>query len=74
MHAVLLLFIASLQPLPKLSWSLIFSGVAMFSGSLYLLAATGTHWMGPITPIGGLCLLAGWLALALKPFAGREQP
>jgi len=31
------------------------------------MAATGVEKLGIITPIGGLCLLGGWLALALKP-------
>ena len=35
---------------------------------LYLLAFTGTRWLGAVTPLGGLCFLAGWVALAL---AGR---
>jgi uncharacterized membrane protein YgdD (TMEM256/DUF423 family) len=42
-------------------WSM---GMAAFSGSLYLLALTGAHWLGPITPLGGLLLMAGWLTLA----------
>lgn len=40
-------------------------GVVVFSGSLYLLTLTGTRWLGAITPIGGVAMLAGWLALAL---------
>ena len=39
------------------------AGIVVFSGSLYLLAVTGTRWLGAITPIGGLCFLAGWAAL-----------
>ena len=38
-------------------------GIVLFSGSLYLLALDGPRWIGPITPIGGLCFIAGWLAL-----------
>ncbi|WP_406666574.1 DUF423 domain-containing protein [Gallaecimonas sp. GXIMD1310] len=38
-------------------------GVVLFSGSLYLLALTGKTFFGPITPIGGVCLVLGWLAL-----------
>ena len=41
------------------------AGIALFSGSLYLLAITGTRWLGAITPLGGLCFLAGWTALAV---------
>ena len=40
------------------------AGTLIFSGSLYLLALTGTRWLGAITPIGGLLLLAGWAWLA----------
>jgi uncharacterized membrane protein YgdD (TMEM256/DUF423 family) len=40
-------------------------GIALFSGSLYALALTGTRALGAVTPVGGLLLLAGWLALAL---------
>jgi uncharacterized membrane protein YgdD (TMEM256/DUF423 family) len=43
---------------------LLLIGIAIFSGSLYALAITGTRWLGAITPIGGLSFIAGWLALA----------
>jgi uncharacterized membrane protein YgdD (TMEM256/DUF423 family) len=39
------------------------AGILLFSGSLYVLAGLGQRWAGPITPIGGLCFVAGWLAL-----------
>lgn len=38
-------------------------GILVFSGSLYLLAFTGTRTWGAVTPAGGLALLAGWLCL-----------
>ena len=38
-------------------------GIVLFSGSLYLLALGGPRWLGPITPLGGLCFIGGWLAL-----------
>lgn len=41
------------------------AGIVVFSGSLYLLAFSGVRWLGAITPIGGVCFLAGWVALAL---------
>lgn len=40
-------------------------GTLVFSGSLYLLAITGARWLGAVTPLGGLLLLAGWVALAV---------
>ncbi len=38
-------------------------GILLFSGSLYGLALTGMKWLGPVTPIGGLALILGWLSL-----------
>jgi len=40
------------------------TGIIAFSGSLYWLALGGPGWLGPITPLGGLCLMAGWAVLA----------
>ena len=36
------------------------TGILLFSGSLYLLVFTGNHWLGPITPLGGVCFMIGW--------------
>ena len=41
------------------------AGVVVFSGSLYILAISGARWWGAVTPIGGVCFLAGWAALAV---------
>ena len=40
------------------------AGILCFSGSLYLLALDGPRWLGPVTPIGGIGFLFGWLGLA----------
>ncbi|MCK6530180.1 DUF423 domain-containing protein [Myxococcota bacterium] len=39
-------------------------GIAVFSGTLYALALSGARWLGAITPLGGLALVAGWVLLA----------
>ena len=39
-------------------------GIVLFSGSLYALALGGPRWLGPVTPLGGLAFLVGWLARA----------
>ena len=39
-------------------------GIIIFSGSLFLLVFTNLRWFGAITPIGGLCLIIGWLLFA----------
>jgi len=41
------------------------AGIVIFSGTLYVLCMTGQKWLGAITPIGGLFLIAGWLFIAL---------
>ncbi|MCY3746980.1 MAG: DUF423 domain-containing protein, partial [Acidobacteria bacterium] len=37
----------------------------LFSGSLYWLALGGPSWLGPVTPLGGLCLIAAWACLVI---------
>lgn len=57
LHAVAALWASDRRPAAVLLWT---AGVAVFSGSLYLLAVTNIRWLGAITPLGGLLLLAGW--------------
>jgi uncharacterized membrane protein YgdD (TMEM256/DUF423 family) len=45
-------------------------GILLFSGSLYTMTLTGTRWLGAVTPIGGLSLLAGWLLLGWAALRG----
>jgi len=49
------------------AYYLLLAGIFFFSGSLYLLALTNIRWLGAITPIGGLCFLAGWAWLIVAP-------
>jgi uncharacterized membrane protein YgdD (TMEM256/DUF423 family) len=65
-HAVVLIVLAQRAPLPRVAFALIAAGIVIFSGSLYVLAITNIKWLGAIAPLGGTCLLAGWLALAIK--------
>ena len=44
---------------------LFLAGTLLFSGSLYAMAFTGIRALGAITPIGGVCFIAGWVCLAL---------
>ena len=66
-HAVMLFILAERQPFKALSWWSFLIGIFLFSGSLYLLAATGQHWLGVITPFGGVSFLIGWGCLFFKP-------
>ncbi|MFB0872491.1 MULTISPECIES: DUF423 domain-containing protein [unclassified Sphingobium] len=37
------------------------SGAAIFAGSLYVMALGGPKWLGAVTPVGGVLMIAGWL-------------
>ena len=66
-HAVALLVLALYGTVNRGACLLLLIGIVLFSGSLYLLALTNLRWLGPITPLGGLCFLAGWTWLVLAP-------
>lgn len=44
------------------------AGMTMFSGSIYALILDPAHFrfLGPVTPLGGLCLIGGWVTLAFS--------
>jgi len=48
---------------------LLLAGTVVFSGSLYILVFTGARWIGAITPIGGVTLIAGWVLAAWRLLA-----
>lgn len=68
-HALALLAVAWASerwpgtPATAAGW-LFVTGIVIFSGSLYLMVLTGARWLGAVTPLGGLALIAGWCALA----------
>lgn len=45
------------------SYGFMLAGIICFSGSLYMLALTGIKFFGPITPIGGVFFMIGWIVL-----------
>ncbi|KAI1099962.1 hypothetical protein F4804DRAFT_64419 [Jackrogersella minutella] len=65
-HSVALLVAAQAQN--PTSGVLFTSGMTMFSGSIYALVLDPARFrfLGPVTPLGGLCLIGGWVALAFK--------
>ena len=76
LHATALLgFAAWLRPAERpgaaCAWAirLWVLGTLLFSGSLYALALGGPRWLGPVTPIGGFALIAGWVLAACAAFA-----
>lgn len=72
------------MPGKVMEWAGIFfiSGIVLFSGSLYLLTylnateTVGLRGVGAVTPLGGLCFIAGWICLfirSLRPRVHRER-
>lgn len=56
---------------------LFLAGIIGFSGSLYLLACRDllsfpVGWAGPVTPMGGVCFIAGWVMLLLTTRSSRQ--
>ena len=68
-HAIALLVLALYGTINRGACLLLLIGILLFSGSLYLLALIpqARDWLGPVTPMGGLCLLAGWALLFFAP-------
>ena len=72
-HGLGLLALAALSarfgsPLLSLAGAVMFAGVVIFSGSLYILAISGTKWLGAITPIGGAAFIVAWAMVALAAY------
>ena len=80
LHAVALLGWAAWQrqnagaETPARDWvmRLWVAGVVLFSGSLYGLATGGPRWLGPVTPLGGIAFIAGWILVVKR--ALRRDP
>ena len=67
LHAVALFVLALYGAANRSAWWLLFAGIFLFSGSLYMMALTNLRWLGAITPLGGLCFLAAWEWLVIAP-------
>lgn len=70
LHAAALLGVAAAESRWPGAWSRLaavgmITGIVLFSGSLYVLALSGSRWLGMITPLGGLAFIVGWVALAV---------
>jgi len=44
------------------------AGILLFSGSLYLLVLTDLRWIGPVTPVGGIGFMVGWILVLMAGF------
>lgn len=67
--AVLALGLSGLQWARLPAW-LLTAGALVFSATLYAMALGGPHWLGAVTPFGGLAMICGWALLAWR--AGRR--
>jgi uncharacterized membrane protein YgdD (TMEM256/DUF423 family) len=75
-HALALILLSLMpdhQHRPKLCGHCFTYGTILFSGSLYALALGGPKWLGPITPLGGLCLIIGWSVLAYSCTSSKSN-
>jgi uncharacterized membrane protein YgdD (TMEM256/DUF423 family) len=79
-HVFALLFLSTFAPfkskLITASYYLFTFGIVFFSGSLYLLACRNMIglsplWIGPITPVGGLLFILGWLMLSIAALKSK---
>src|SRR5437870_1849926 len=68
-HAIALLVLALYGTINRGDWWLLLVGILLFSGSLYVMALIPQprDWLVAITPVGGLCFLAGWAWLIIAP-------
>jgi uncharacterized membrane protein YgdD (TMEM256/DUF423 family) len=79
-HAIGLLIVGVISTIPQFSpgWlkaaaCAFILGIALFSGSLYLLALSGIKWLGAITPLGGVAFIFGWMALLVAALKHTTQ-
>jgi uncharacterized membrane protein YgdD (TMEM256/DUF423 family) len=73
LHALALCAVAAHPRSPRWAGGLFLLGILLFSGSLYTMTLTGARWLGAVTPLGGVSLIAGWLALGAAPLADRAS-
>jgi uncharacterized membrane protein YgdD (TMEM256/DUF423 family) len=66
-HAVVLVMLGLYGGAARGASWLFVVGILLFSGSLYVMSVTNIRWLGAITPVGGLCFLAGWAWLVVCP-------
>ena len=62
-HAVAALALMRLAP--RAAWVLL-AGAGLFAATLYAMALGAPHWLGAITPLGGLLMIGGWICVAVS--------
>ena len=64
LHSVLMCMLSFTPVSSDFTGYLLATGITLFSGSIYGLVLTRAKILGPVTPIGGLFLIASWISLA----------
>jgi len=66
--------IVAVQLRANIAAFLLLAGSALFAATLYMMALGWPHWLGAVTPIGGLGMILGWLLLAWQaaPAGGKR--
>lgn len=72
-HSIVAFFLAH-AGFRKCAWTML-AGVLLFSGSIYVLCLVkGVSWLGPVTPVGGVLMIAAWLALGVSSLKSPANP
>jgi uncharacterized membrane protein YgdD (TMEM256/DUF423 family) len=66
--------ILAVQMRAQLASSVLLAGSALFGATLYLMALGWPHWLGAVTPVGGMGMIVGWVLLAWQaaPAGGKR--
>lgn len=77
-HAIGLVLVGLLAERRPSTWAtlagvFLLTGIVLFSGLLDVMAFGGPKWLGAIVPLGGLSMIAGWLALACSTTRRRQD-
>ena len=76
-HALALLILPALSGVVSSTWAnrvafCFVTGTVLFSGSLYALGISSIKWFGPITPLGGMFFIIGWVSLVIGLIKGHD--
>lgn len=76
-HALALLLLPALSGVVSSTWAnwvafCFVTGTVLFSGSLYALGISSIKWFGPITPLGGMFFIIGWVSLVIGLIKGHD--
>lgn len=75
LHAPVLILVGVVphaRPGPRVVGTFFLGGTVLFCGTLYAMGLGAPRWLGAVTPVGGLALMAGWLAFALGAWRTRS--